>query len=230
MDLARTLVPLALLAISASYAQGCPESCIRLPNVGVSCSPMAVRDTTLTTVQSGHLCTDWFEARYDIPQATLFLTSGSPFGGCNPEITVEDDFVVHGLPDGTPVSFTARFEVTADYYCVLGSGAVSASVRAADGVPAALSWSLTQNECKGDGNNTRSGILTVPVNAIAGDPFRMRFVLGGEMGELFGEEVSGTFAFDGLPNGTTLVSCNGFAFGPVPALPASWGSLKARYR
>jgi hypothetical protein len=233
MIAARTMSLLSgflLVVASANANAGCPESCIRIPNVGTSCSPAAVRDTALTAVQTGHLCTDYFEARYDIPQATLFLTSGSPFGGCDPEITVEDDFVVHGLPDGTPVSFTGRFEVSAEYYCQLGYGGVSASLRAGVGIPASLAWALGQNDCTNPVPNSRAEVLTVPISGLAGSPIRMRFVLGATMGELFGANVLGKFGFDGLPNGTTIVSCNGFVDGPVPAQPASWGRLKAQYR
>lgn len=233
MNAARTTLLtglLLLLTLTNANAAGCPENCIRIPNVGTSCSPAAVRDTALTAVQTGHMCTDDFEARYDIPQATLFLASGSPFGGCDPEITVEDDFIVHGLADGTPVSFTGRFEVSAESYCQLGFGGVTASLRAGAGIPASLAWALGQDDCENPVPNVRAEILTVPISGLAGSPIRMRFVLGATMGELFGASVLGKFGFDGLPNGTTIVSCNGFVDGPVPARPASWGKLKAQYR
>lgn len=43
--------------------------------------------------------------------------------------------------------------------------------------------------------------------------------------------VEAWLSFAGLPEGYGITSCQGFAGGgSVPALPASWGALKLRYR
>ena len=48
-----------------------------------------------------------------------------------------------------------------------------------------------------------------------------------------GQHVSagaGGYRFVGLPAGASVTSCQGFAGDPTPALPASWGGVKAAYR
>jgi hypothetical protein len=109
----------------------------------------------------------------------------------------------------------------ANYYCELGFGGVSASLCAGVGVPAALTCPLGQNDRTNPVPNFRAEVLTVPVSGVAGTPIRMRLVLGESLGELFGASVLGKFGFVGLPNGTTIVSCDGFVEGPVAAKPAS---------
>jgi hypothetical protein len=42
--------------------------------------------------------------------------------------------------------------------------------------------------------------------------------------------IEGTFYFDGLPAGASLISCKGFVEEAVFVRPSTWGYVKALYR
>jgi hypothetical protein len=220
------IVSFTLLAALPASAD-CPHGCIRVPNVGTSCTNTPTRLVPYPGYPNGFVCTETFSASYDIPQATLSFHSGSPFGGCNPRVEVTDDFTVTGLPAGTPVSYVAHFTMKINANCGFGPGNAFASVQAGAGAPATVFEDLQQCPTF---SVTLEHQLAVSVDAVVGTPTHLQFAIEGVMGELFSETVTGTFTFDGLPNGTTIVSCGGFVEGPVPARNASWGSLKATYR
>ena len=217
---------LALALVSPAFAD-CPQGCIRVPAVGTSCFNAPAKLQGYTGYPLGFWCTEGFQASYDIPQATLMLHSGSPFGGCNPRVEVQDDFTLTGLPAGTTVSYVARFTITIDANCGFGPGSAFASVQAGADAPATVFESLSNCD---PWNTTLQRQLTIPVDAIAGTPTHLTFAIEGTMGELFSETVTGHFTFEGLPNGATLSSCGGFVEGPVPTRNQSWGRVKAAYR
>jgi len=228
----RSLVlALCLLAPVSSARAACPESCIRVPGIGTTCSSDPARVVTATAEQTGQLCTSTFEAKYDLPRGTLSLHSGSPFGGCDAEVAVADEFVVQGVPAGTPVTFFAMLYTRPEIYCALGRGTASASLEAPGDDPLALSWSYGPETCSPSQPNHWVTTLIVHVVGTAGAPLPIRFTVGGTMGELFTETVEGELHFDGLPHGATIVSCNGFVGqNPVATRATSWGQLKAGYR
>jgi hypothetical protein len=73
--------------------------------------------------------------------------------------------------------------------------------------------------------------MVLPVNAIAGQPFRLHFELKcGDVGPVQGS-ARGDLSFTGLPAGTGISSCQGFQGGEiVGARPSSWGRVKILYR
>jgi hypothetical protein len=58
-------------------------------------------------------------------------------------------------------------------------------------------------------------------------PIEMHLAAGGRGG--YGT-IRGTLTFNGLPQGYTIQSCQGYAGQSVPTLPTSWGHIKHAYR
>jgi len=73
--------------------------------------------------------------------------------------------------------------------------------------------------------------ITLPVDAIAGQPFRLHFELRcSNLGPLQAGG-SSTFSFSGLPPGAAVVSCQGYVSDQsVASRRSSWGKLKSTYR
>ena len=217
---------LALLAtaiLAGTAAAACRTSCLHLPQDVTYCTPAAKVDTTVAH-DPGYECS-CFTAGFDVPNATLYVTSCSSFGMCYPRVTVEDDFTLGGLPAGTPVAFTARFDAALTASDFMGPG--DADARLVEGAANAAS---VHHELWQFYGNTVSTPLSVPVVAIAGTPFHMLYEVRGTVGELCNVEWHGAFSFADLPAGVTVTSCNGFVQGPTPARTRSWGSVKAAYR
>jgi len=163
---------------------------------------------------------------FDISKGTMYAHSVSGFGGCSPDLTVEDDFVVSGLPAGTLVQLVAHLDLSLSGGCILGPGYASASIREGLGPPAAAEWDVCELGLGGGKINTS---LTVFVSATAGVPFRMRYTLGTNCGEAQAL-LNGAFSFDGLPANAVITSCNGFVEGPVQVRTSTWGRIKGLYR
>jgi hypothetical protein len=78
--------------------------------------------------------------------------------------------------------------------------------------------------------------MTLPVIAIYGEPIRLSALIETQVrglgANLFGRaDVSTRLRFDRVPSGAHVVSCYGYDSMPdTPALPSSWGGVKARYR
>ncbi len=216
---------LALLAgaAPAAPAAGCPDNCITVPKYFGFCTSAAAADTTIP-FDMYTPCHGVDRAGYDIPHGTLFSVSHSGFGGCSPTTTVEDDFTVLGPAAGTPVALTARLQVTVLAACILGPGYVAASLREGAAGGAGFEWDVMRFD-----GTPRDTSLAVPVAAVAGTPFRMRFAVQTRMGECSGT-VAGVFSFSDLPAGSSVASCNGYRQQPVPVLPITWGRVKATYR
>jgi hypothetical protein len=166
-----------------------------------------------------------YEGGYSIPRGTLYSAGSSSFGGCQPRTTVEDEFNLSGVPTGTVVTLTARLSLSLRASDLMGPGNAYAGLVEGASNSAAVDWNLLYFN-----GNTRDTVLTLPVTAIVGTPFRMRYFVGSELGELCFAEWHGTFDFTGLLAGVSVVSCNGYALGPTPTLPTSWGRIKAMYR
>lgn len=213
------------LAATASWfapAWGCPLNCIHVPAGVDYCTPAAQIDTSI--VDPTYNC-GGYEAAFSIPHGTLHSVAWSPFGVCRPQTTVEDDFVVGGLPDGTVVSLTARLELSLTGSNYMGPGNAFAGLVEGTFNSSRLDWDLAEFY-----GNTRETVLSVPVTAIAGTPFHMRYFVGATLGELCYASWDGSFVFVDVPADASVISCNGYVQAPVPALPTSWGKLKARYR
>jgi len=221
---------LALAALVApAAARACPLNTIWSPAGGDFTTSAAVLDTVML-VDPGGLCFGpGTFARYDIVHGTLYSHDGSPFGGCTPKTSVQDDFTLIGWPAGTPLALGARFDVTVTASSFFGSGTTTAALTQAAANTASKQWNIP-GDFPGPSSATQTVSLTVPVAAIAGTPFHMTYTLSSVLGEGCTSELSGTFTFTGLPPGAAIVSCNGYVLGTVPARPTSWGHVKAEYR
>lgn len=224
----RLLAALVLLATTgfagiAGAQAACPTSCLHMPQDVTYCTPAAKVDTTAGPDPT-HVC-GCYSGGFDVPSATLYTTACSSFGTCLPRVTVEDDFTLGGLPVGTPVTFTARFDVALTATDAMGPGAADARL-----VEGAANAASVHHDLILFNGNTVSTPLSVPVNAIVGTPFHMLYEVTGTVGELCWVEWHGTFSFSDLPAAVSISSCHGYVQAPTPVLDRSWGSLKVLYR
>jgi hypothetical protein len=211
------------IGLERGIASACPTSCVRLPGNVDFCTPAAAFDTTLADT----VCCHCGQSRtaFNVPAGTLYAMGWSSWDGCEPRVTVEDDFVVGGLPIGTPVSFTARLALTLHASSFMGPGFASASLTEGASNTVAVNWDDVFYS-----SQTRSDVLMVPVTAIVGTPFHMKYFVRAYAGELTSAEWQGTFDFANLPGGASITSCKGYSQAAVPAQSASWGRMKAAYR
>jgi hypothetical protein len=235
----RPLVPLlgtlVLAALPACVLADCPPSTLLYGGLDPS-TPIAVPAAALDTSFEIHPCGDQAHARFQVDAGLLLA---STYAGCGVdagqgpaglETILEDDFTVTGPPAGTPVAFDAVLELDgiAEPLGIPGGGS--------GGRLRGLVHESATNEIVLERATTSSdaiGIaeaIALTVNAVAGTPVRLRFAVRGEA--LEGRaELLGTFRFEGLPAGATIVSCRGYdSSAPVPARAASWGRLKSLYR
>ena len=163
-------------------------------------------------------------ASYDIPAGML-----SAYGNDGAQVAMIDSFHVAGPAEGTPLEFTAQLILSGQasrVSCTHGAAAVRGRVSEGSSTPAeALAIAPP---C---GTTYLDTTVEVQVHRLAGERFQINaFVsFGGYEGG--SGSIYGTLRFAGLPEGASVVSCNGFYQGPpVPVAPASWGRLKTRYR
>jgi len=212
-----------LLALGAAPAFAtCPASCINVPPP--SCSFAATADTTLAVPS----CSNALHAGFDIPQGTLFLSAGSPFGGCTPSVTMVDDYVVHG-PLGPEGTFGAILEVTESWECGITPGSIDVNLTEGTSNNARYYMKIWDLTCY-LGPPTQTFELYVPLAVSPETPFRLSSEITFGMGQQQVFDAHATLRFTGLPPGSAITSCKGFVEGSVPARPTSWGRLKAGYR
>src|SRR5262245_22474085 len=217
-----------------------------------ACASVARADCPPSTVACGsnitHLvsptgsasCTgQQWDAHYDLIEG-LFVSSGSSipsFGGGYVEAT--DRYTIVGLPTGTPIALTAGLRVTGSItFCgtVPPSGQIIASLFDEAGFEATAYALASPSIC--DTSGYCCGVaasldepVRMPLAVQAGSPFEVTSAVRAGVTLTGTATITGRLAFEDLPPGTTVVSCQGFRQdAPVPALPASWGGMKARYR
>jgi hypothetical protein len=211
---------------------GCPVSTIECDGTTSSTEPIRSVD-----------CDDWLRDSFGSAGHDLLLGrvrasgSGGDSGGRG-SVRAVDDYTVIGLPTGTPLTFTATLRVIG--YVSVGcygydpSGNISGRLTegSSNTVEVRRSSSLDCDpqgySCCGVGASVDS-TLRVDIVATAGAAFRLTSEVGASV--RFGStSVTGQLAFEGLPPGTSIVSCQGYRQEfPVPATTMSWGALKVRY-
>jgi len=212
-----SLFVLVLLASLAGTAQAdCPQACITL---GAN-APICTSASSYSRFQSG----DCYElANFHVPDAQLQAEAFSGGTPCSTDLTLPEDFTLQGIPDGTVLTIIAQLQATAG-----GATGGHATVKFSSDAQQS-SWDLSDFGASG----ARDTLLTIPVQATAGSPFRLTFEITASAEGVASAFGGGTFSFDGLPPSGSIVSCRGYvlpAQRPVAAKPASWGNLKARYR
>ena len=164
---------------------------------------------------------------YDITAGTL---SAFGQGGFVPSVTMTDSFQVVGPPDGTPLDFAAQLMLsgeahtnTCDLNCCFGVAGGRIQEGASNRVQADF-----RPSCGAMGINMT---VEVQVRRASGERFLMVAVVYGGGDEGGRGDIRGTLRFSGLPEGASVVSCNGFRQDvPLPVVRASWGQLKTTYR
>src|SRR5688500_14712948 len=99
---------LAAIPVAPASAQTCPESCIEVPGPEPDCTTLAIRSRS---ANGGH-GTGSGNGGYDLTAGRVGADASSSNYGGGAIVTARDDFRVVGLPDGTPLSFTATFDVS----------------------------------------------------------------------------------------------------------------------
>lgn len=216
----RTL-PIALIVLAA----WAPSSIAECPQNHFSIGPFGTFSSLPVDSRTGPAGAS--HASYSVPAGTINLSFGCSGGGGTPEcgsgggVYVEDDFSIFGLPPGTPVSITAHLTggLSGGY-----GGFMYAFVEA-------ILSDANGNTQSVSGPPPESYDLALPVQAIAGQTFRLHFELTGSSLGFISGSGSGTFSFSGLPPGTAVTSCQGYTSSPVVAARHStWGKLKSVYR
>lgn len=164
--------------------------------------------------------------RFDLSQGSIATYLIGLLGNAGNMVEPQDDFVIEGLPSGTPVSLTAKFRALSIspsgdhppyYHALLGTGS--------SGDMTHVSQSFSEGSI--------DAVVGLPLDETAGQPFRLHFLFEYSNG-LSGWPIpsaNANWSFDGLPAGSSISSCHGYhQDAAVAAKPASWGALKARYR
>jgi hypothetical protein len=134
-----------------------------------------------------------------------------------------DDFRIVGVPAGTPLVFAAEWN-----YNFIGSFEASFGARIGQGDTPTLGGGTGAN---GQPFFSQAGRFVYELNVNAGDVFRLTTELSAGTGQHGGADASGFLRFSGLPAGARVESCQGYVQDiPVPAMRASWGSVKSLYR
>ena len=214
------LLLLALLPLIAVPVLAAADDC---PPAHFASTSIPAHDFYASSVDTGLVggaesLTVHYKWGVDVGEA--FLRRVSALGSGGSSLDIVDDFTVGRVPNGTPVSFDAI---------------LSAYGNAPPAAPSGPAWTVTlgtdQDSVSGGNVYTNwSQDLTLPLNVIAGTPFRLHFrmqIFGGFDSLVQNEGAS--IRFEGFPPGAIVFSCHGFLAGSLPTEPTTWGSLKARY-
>jgi hypothetical protein len=164
--------------------------------------------------------------RFDLGQGWVATYLTGLLGNAGLMVEPQDDFVIEGLPSGTPVSLTAKFRVLSvspsgdhppSYHALVGTGS--------SGDMTHVSQWLSENSI--------DAVVELPLDETAGQTFRLHYLFEYSNG-LSGWPIpsaNANWTFEGLPPGSSIASCHGYRQeAAVAAQPSSWGALKARYR
>lgn len=225
----RGLAALALLALLGLMA---PVAHAQCPLTDLNCENV-VTTTALAAVSTG--CSIDGLTAFDAVQGTIDLAI-PPYGysllpSDHAGVTLRDLFTVHGPADGAPYTLHLRVHGTGDAYSYGGPGDT-------DGILLTLSATIPQpgDPTSSRGWGTFSGFyvfddsLDLVLQRTGGTP----------VGITIDAQASGTpgvaeghlaYRFVDLPPGWGVTSCKGYVQEqPVPAIPATWGKVKAAYR
>jgi hypothetical protein len=223
MNLNRAMSGPGLLVLAAWLAGGdasadCISSQVECNQVIVSSAP------SYSTCCPGPYGYGYGCASYDIPAGTLSGRGGDGSASA----TMSDSFVVVGPVEGTPLEFTAQLTLWG-YVDNRGCGRAccyaggQARLFEGSSSPAQVSF----NSC----TTSLSTTIEVQIHRLSGERFRVTAYIAGGGIEGASASIYGSLRFSGLPEGASVVSCNGFLQdAPVPVARGSWGRVKTRYR
>lgn len=166
-------------------------------------------------------------AAYSWYSQSCYATTQHPYYAQPVVCTVEAtaDFIVTGVPPGTPLTIQARISVNASAFW---SGVYLPVVNRTYGWLQEAGAGRVEAVASAGTTNARVTIVVdrwVSISNVAGEPFRLTMGAGSESRE-GGGTVSVQLFFHNLPVGSDVHSC---AVGPpVPVRSSSWGGLKLR--
>jgi hypothetical protein len=171
----------------------------------------------------------WGNADYDVPAGTIRL-------GYNEwmwvAVSLRDEFTLTGPLHGTPITLhlRIRFHGSAGGYGSGPSAGGVVSARALDPLPGDADAQKDYGAPYGlSGTTTFSDSLDFFLARPAGSPVGIEIHADATYGYALDNQVQ--FEFLDLPPGSNVTSCKGYSQDePVPALPVSWGHVKAAYR
>jgi hypothetical protein len=221
---------LAVCVALAAPAAACPENCFFTPGGIWTCTTAASADTAFDSTAYPPCFKNFmfrgYTAGYSLPQGTLYASVGGGFdGACGPGVAATDDFVVGGLPAGTPVTLRAQLALRFQIGCILPGGSHGIARLESGAQSAVLDIALDDFDRQGPRDS--SVVLTLTVTA--GTPFRLLASTQVSTGECLAT-MNGTLMFLDLPPVASVTSCNGFSQAPTPARATTWGAIKAGYR
>jgi hypothetical protein len=214
----------------AAPAGACPDNCFFTPGGIWTCTTAASADTAFDSTAypscERNIAFRGYTAGYSIPDGTLYASVGGGFdGSCGPGVAASDDFVVGGLPAGTPVTLRVQLALRFQIGCILPGGS-HGFARLESGAQSAM-LDIALDDFDRQGPRDTSVVLTLPV--VAGTPFRLLASTQVRTGECLAS-LNGTLMFLDLPPVASVSSCNGFAQAATPARPTTCGAIKASRR
>ena len=219
------LLSIGLLAGALpAQAADCPTNGIEKPGFTYS----SVSPTYQTTP-----VTSWGRTVYDGWDLTSGVVRIHHWGGLgNSVVHASDLYDVTGVAPGTKVTVILRMDVAA-WAATDGCGGTGCA-----GYVGGQITTPEQTRYRYGIGSTFGGLVgfgfyvDTPLTLTAGTPVPVSFMIEAHRTAGGNHEADGvgTFRFLGLSNGQAVVSCQGYRDPSTPALPASWGGVKALYR
>jgi len=187
----------------------------------------------MTTVSGGREAIfnggPWAYADYDWGAASCRTITALPFWSptaMTGNVEANEDFVVTGIPPGTPVTIHARIRVVATAHSPGGTPAANHATGWLEHATAGHVEAVASSESVGPQVNIDQ-VLALDFANLAGETFHL--TMGARSDALNGNSrATVTLTFADLPPGATVASCHSSA--PTPTTPVTWGSIKSQYR
>jgi len=171
-------------------------------------------------------------ASYDLISGALDASMNTLDAGGYATAYAYDEYLVLGLPSGTPVSLTVELASTGSIVPLLcgANGTLSAGLQVGAQTRSTHASYACNVTCTCFGTATLDSVLTIAVPATAAVPFIIGYNIAFS-GSFASGDVHARVQFKGLPPGAFIRSCQGYRQdGPVPVERVSWGTLKQHYR
>ena len=207
-----------------AQAGDCPSNGIEKP--GFTYASVSAAYQTPETISYGRTVYDG----WDLTNGTLRIHHWGGLG--NSVVHAADLYDVTGVPPGTKVTVILRMDIAA-WAATDGCGGTGC----AGYVGAQITTPEQTREQHGIGHTFGGFVgfgfyVETPLTLTAGTPVPVAFMIEAHRTAGGNHEADGvgTFRFLGLTGGQAVVSCQGYVDPSTPALPTSWGGVKARYR
>jgi hypothetical protein len=169
-------------------------------------------------------------ASFDIPAGTFKVAVSE---GGSMHLWLRDAFTITGPAPGTPVTFHMRVHVEG-YVNWTGYGPpqqVQVTVRPLEPLPGESSTAWGYGLSGPYNAQLYANSFDISLARTAAEPIGIEIDAQSEIHNAGSTGLNGTFSFPDLPPGWSIQSCKGYRVDqPVPAIPTSWGHVKAGYR